>query len=154
MRAEWPADKPVMRCSPSGSGTSGPSDLRFPRGPGKPGVPGTGASSVSSAWLRKGAVSDPDMVLGGRARPRSGPTDDPTCEGRRLEATQSREVRAQTGSTERGWDEARARSCLPVPADTPREGEEWNSGDGGDRGGLRRVRSFPPRQVEAAPHPR
>lgn len=84
MRAERPEDKPVMRCSPSRSRTSGSSDFGFPMGPGKPGMPGAGPSSVSSAWLRKGVESDPDMVPGGRARPRSGPTDDP-CVGRRLE---------------------------------------------------------------------
>ena len=85
MRAERPEDKPVMRCSPSWSRTSGSSDFGFPMDPGNPGVPGAGPSSVSSAWLRKGAVSDPDMAPVGRARPRYGPTDDPTCEGRRLE---------------------------------------------------------------------
>jgi hypothetical protein len=90
MRAERLEDKPVMRCSPSWSGTSGSVDFGIPMEPGNPGVPDTGPSSGSSAWLRKGAVSDPAMVpgrgrAGGRARPRSGSTDDLTCKGRRLE---------------------------------------------------------------------
>lgn len=53
-----------MRCSPSQSGTSSSPDFGFPMGPGNPGWPGAGPSSGSSAWLRKGAVSDPAMVPG------------------------------------------------------------------------------------------
>lgn len=77
-----------------------------------------------------------------------------------MEGTQAREVRAETGrswprSTEHGWDETRALSCLPVPADTPRGGDEWNSGDGGDRSGLRKARSLPPRLSDGGyPSPR
>ena len=41
-------------------------------------------------------------------------------------------------STEPG-DGSRALSCVPAPADTTRGGDQWNSGEIGDRKGLKRV---------------
>lgn len=105
--------------------------LRVPHGPRQPRGAGRRPVVRVIRLAEEGRGVGPGHGPGGRARPRYGPTDDPTCEGRRLEKGGWREPRrGKCARTPRGaCPEAqstgvgtRALSCVPAPADTPRGG--------------------------------